>query len=437
MSKKIVSPLHIEWSPGWIRVVNVATREAAAAPALADLSAIVSGNSEAIVGVGRNSVFLKALRLPKAVPEDLRRIIAAQVGQIFPLPSTELVYDFFQTADVTSEGCLTVVAAMRTDELHTLRNELHLAGLKIARVLPIALAAPAVAATVGAADALVIENGPRGLTLDVVQNGILRFSRVALADSDPAIEAQRTLAAIRAEDIPIVSVGDIGIPSARPSLGSALSLLHEAPSFSFELPEERGLGAKQRSAARTRSAVLLLVAALLVAVLVWTNRQQQFNDVRSAQASWTRQLTKLKSIRDGDTNATESVTSVEHKLDLAFQPAQPVSDIVSVVSDSLPPGAWLTQMNVERGQPLQLRGIAKSSADVATLVNSLGSSPRFRDVKLVFANSATVQKIPVIEFNVSAWCVGNVPLPAPDAKGPSRAATATRTASTATSGANG
>ena len=107
------------------------------------------------------------------------------------------------------------------------------------------------------------------------------------------------------------------------------------------------------------------------------------------------------------------MVAVQNTLRRAFQPAQPLSDISAVVDDSLPPGAWLTGLTVERGKPLDLRGTAKTAGDVTRLVNALSASPRFRDVRLVFANSALIGKVPVIQFNVSAVCVGNLPMPAP------------------------
>jgi len=156
------------------------------------------------------------------------------------------------------------------------------------------------------------------------------------------------------------------------------------------------------------------MAAILVAVVTWTIRQEQMNKVQASKASWARQIKKLKGTLDTDTTDAVNVSTVLDEVNNAFRPAQPLSDLVSVVSDSLPPGAWLSQLTVQRGKPMQIRGIAKGPADVSALVTKLGKNPRFRDVKLVFANTSAVGTTPVIEFNVNATCVGNLPLPAPD-----------------------
>ena len=116
MSKTIQSPVHIEWTRAAVRAVNIVTHETAQAARLSDLGPILSGHGHPLIGIGRRDVFLKSVRLPKAAPDDLRRILGVQLGQLFPLPPELLSFDFFQTADQTAEGCLTVVAAMRGED---------------------------------------------------------------------------------------------------------------------------------------------------------------------------------------------------------------------------------------------------------------------------------------------------------------------------------
>lgn len=413
MSKTPVSPLHLEWTPGWIRAANIATGRTAEADRLSELAPILHGHTQALVGVGRARVFLKTMRLPRAASDDLRRILAVQMGSLFPLPPDQLAFDFLQTADQTSEGCLTLVAAIRADDVREIRAALKLAGLTAARLLPVALAAPAVAARAGATDALVAERGRTGLALDVVEDGVLRFSRVAPADSDPEGEARRTLAAARAGDLPVITVGEVALPRAVASADTALSLLHQTPPFHFELAEERERATRKRAADRMRLAVLMMLSAILLVVLVWADRQDAQAAVTRSQGAWTGKFTRYQSTLDSETDQLTKVQGVHDALTRAFQPAQPLEDVSAVVSASLPPGAWLTGLTLERGKPLQIRGTAKTAGDVAHFMNTLGSSPRFRGIKLVFANSGMIGKVPVTQFTVSAVCVGNLPMPAP------------------------
>ena len=414
MSRITHTPLHVEWTPAWVRAVNIATRETAEAASLSALGTFLSGHGGLLVGIGRRAVFLKTVRLPKAAPEDLRRILGVQLGQLFPLPPDRLSFDFLQTADQTPEGCLTVVAAMRGEDLLRLQADLKQAGLTAGQVLPVALAAPAVAASAGQTDALLLESAPDGLALDVVRDGVIVFSRVVPAGSDPEGEARRTLAAAGSGPLPLVAVGEAGLPDALPAFGSALSLLHEAPPFSFRLAGDRARELAKRAAERTRLAVLLMLSALLLVALVWVDREAALAAATRRQGALARQLTRLRSVQDAETLKAQKVTGVQDVLDRAFAPAQPPGDIVAVVGDSLPPGAWLTGLGVERGKPLQLRGTATSPGAVPRIVHTLGANPRFRDVRLVFANSVTIGKARAVEFDISAVCVGNLPLSAPD-----------------------
>lgn len=412
MSNSKQPSLHIEWAPGQVRAVNITTGQSGSGARLSDLTSLFSGQREALVGVGRSLVFLKAVRLPKAIPDDLRRILSVQIGQLFPLPSDQLAFDFFQTADQNGDGVLTVVAAMRSQDLTQLHTELQQVGLRASRVLPVALGSAAVATKAGLPDALVIEGGSSGLSYDIVQGGILRYSRVGRVDSDPIAEARRTLAASDAGNLPMLTVG-LTLPGAQAVSGTTLDLLHEAPPFAFERTEDRLQAEKKRVAGKSRFAVLMLMAAMLLATLLYVERSDAQAIVTRGQGSWTRELNKLRSIRDTETKKAQLATSIQSSLKSAFQPAQPLSDVATAIGDILPPSVWLTGLSIERGKPMQIRGTAAQAGEVARLVDDLGNNPRFRDVKLVFANSARVDETPVVQFSITAMPVGNLPMPAP------------------------
>jgi len=413
MTRVVATPLHIEWTPHWVRAVNIATGQTSGAPTLRELGPILSGHRDVIAGIGRSSVFLKTLRLPRAEPDDLRRILEVQLGQNFPLPANELSFDFIQTTDQTVEGLLTMVAAIRAEDLRRIREDLGEAGLTAQRILPVALGSAALAVRDHNPTALVVEASPNGLGLDVVDKGVVVYSRVAPIGGAPIEEARRTMAAAHALAAPIITVGVVDIPEGVSSVNTPLNLLSEAPAFTFTLTEDRRLEAAKRVSARMRLAVLMALSAILLLALVWSDRQEQQAAVARTQGAWTSWLTTHRSIADTETAKASKVVDIQYNVDRAFEPGQRLSDITSVVTDSLPPGAWLTGLTVERGKPLQIRGTAKSGDDIARFVDTLGANPRFRNVTLGFANSALVGKIPVVQFNVSAICVGNLPMPAP------------------------
>jgi Tfp pilus assembly protein PilN len=428
-----IAQLHIEWTPHWVRAISLATGESAEAQTIADLGSFLNGHRGTIVGIGRSSVFLKTLRLPKASPDDLRRILDVQISQHFPLPASELSFDFVQTADQTVDGYLTMVAAIRSSDLRQVRDELRAAGLSVERILPIALGSIAIAARYRLPTALIAEATPNGVGLDVVAGGTLVYSRIAPAAGAPLEEAQRTMSAARTPDAPIITVGDVELPG-EPSMQSPLALLAEAGPFDFELTEDRIRESNRRVAARMRVAVAMLLAAILGVQLVGVFRERDAKAVNRVQTAFAGWSTKQKSIRSTEVTKAARLVEIQHSMQRAFGPAQPLSDITSVVADSLPSGAWLTGLTIERGKPLQVRGTAKTGEDIAKFVDSLGANPRFRDVRLVFANSALIGKVPVVEFNVSATCVGNLPMPTPS-RTAAHGARANPAASSASTGA--
>ena len=365
----------------------------------------------------RGRVFLRAVRLPKGAPDVLRQIIGIQTMQSFPLPAEQLTFDFIQTDDTNAEGTLTVVAAVRSEDLRRIRVDLEEAGLTPTRILPISLSAIAVAAQAGAGtSALVVEQVTGGCTLDVVVEGALLFSRVTATVRDLQSEVRRTLAAAGTDDLPIVGVnlGETNLPGALTTTEGSLALLHRAPeTFAFELEEDRIGIAKRRATARMRLATLMLASAVLLAVLIWVDRSDALAAVRRSEGTWTRQLSKLRSIRNTETERAQRASAIHTNIERAFQPAQPIEDVAAVVGDVLPRGAWLTGLNIERGKALQIRGTALTTDHVARFVDALGTNRRFRDVKLVFANEARIAEKPVVQFNVTAVAVGNLPLPVP------------------------
>jgi hypothetical protein len=406
MSKKDAVPLHIEWTPGWVRAVNIATGDRAEAVTLKKLGQITVGQKEAIVGIGRKIVFLKSIRLPKALPEDLRRIISVQLSSFFPLSSDQLSFDFIQTANQNPEGYLTIVAAIKADDLKLLHTELKEVGLSARRVLPIALASPVVAAKSSNVDALVVESNREDLALDVVQGGFLRYSRVTSSGSDNNVEYKRTLAAANVEDIPVIRAGEAG--------DGTIDFLHEAAPFDFVPTENRLIDERRKNNARNRSAVLLAFAALIIAMFVWSQRQQEqakAQVVAAQNASIVKHWQSLESDQSAETVQSEVLRD---DIQRAFSPGQKLSDIGAFVSDSLPANSWLTGLSLERAKPAQIRGTAMASGQVETLEDTLGASPRFANVKLIFANSALIGTTPVIQFNITADCVGDLSMPAPE-----------------------
>lgn len=413
MSRAVTPTLILEWSPERVRALEIATGRETGASSIGELGAAIAGHRDVLVGVARGSVFVKALRLPRAGADDLRRLIQAQMPQHLPLPADQVAFDFLQTADQNADGALTLLGAMRNEDLVRLRGDLARAGLRPVRIVPAALAAPAAAAREGLADALVVDGSVSGWSYDVVTGGVLRYTRTAPAGASPAHEVQRTLAAAGVGPLPVVASAAVELASDRRMAAPTLAALGDAPPFSLELSEERVRRVRDRVATRTRFGALLCAAAALLVVLVWVDRDDAQKVIRRGEGTWARQLGQLRSIRKAEQAKAAAAVKVRTTLDRAFDTAQPLGDIATVVGDALPAGAWLTGLNVERGKPLQIRGTAARSGDVAAFVDALAASKRLRDVRLVFANGSRIDQTPVVQFSVTAVAVGNLPLPEP------------------------
>jgi Tfp pilus assembly protein PilN len=381
---------------------------------MADIADFVGPHRRALVGISRNLTFLKLVRLPRATPEDLRRLLSVQMSTYFPLPASQLSFAFHQTSDHTPEGLLTLVAAVRADDLKRLRSELQQVGLVADRVLPTALAAPVVAAHSGLKDALIIDSAPTGYALDVVRNGILRFSRTIPRGGDPESEAGRTLAAAGDETLPILVTDGLILQDSIAAHCCALEALHEAPPMDLVLAEDVEREARARTNNKTRLAALLFAAALLLGGYVWVDRSDQLAVVQQAEAKSQRVLASQRTFRDAESRKADRLSGIQTVLQRAFRPAQPLSDQIDITADSAPAGSWLTGISVQRGQSIEIRGTAAAPDAISQYVNAVGGSPRFRDVKLVFANSAKIDQRTVVEFNITATAVGNLPLPEPE-----------------------
>lgn len=413
MSSKHTTQLHIEWSPSGVQALNVVTGETASGSSLSEIRRFLEPHRHALVGIGRNAVFLKTLRMPKATPEDMRRILSVQAGQLFPLPSEMLSFDFVQSADQNLEGCLTLIAAMKTEDLKQVRAELQQVGLTATRILPVSLGAVAVVAKAGLKDGILLEKSSTGFTFDVVQGETVRFSRVVFGNVDPLAEVQRTLLASNATELPVVAASKLEIGGAVSTSSSVLGSLHEAPAFAFELAEFRAKAAKQHLATRNRVAALMLVSSLLLVGLVWDGRSKQWAIAKRGEGAWAKEISKLKSIKSFETTKSQKLSTMQMTLKGAFEPGQRLTDAMAVMADNVPTNAWITGVTLERGKAIQVRGMAKSAQDVATLVESLGRIPRFRDTRLIFANSVKIDDIPLVQFSATAIGVGNLPMPAP------------------------
>ena len=408
VNKQTSSVPAIEWSPDAVRVWNPSTGKMASGPDLASVASALAGHRTAVVGIARTHCFAKRISLPKADNEDMRRMLQLQIGQHSPLPADQVSFDFVTTDQPCDGGFAALLCMVRNDDLRQLRQALEKAGIQALSIAPVAFAAPIACARAGQTSALVVDHWLGSPTHDIVLDGSWRYGRTCDPESDSDREIARTWAAVGEEP-----QGSPVVPESVDG-GLLVRFLAQAPTMSLEPLEERLTRERRRRAGRTRFGVLMALAALLLVGLVWDDRDQHEAVLRRGEGVWARQLSQLRSIRRTEQAKAAAAAKVDSALDRAFQVAQTPVDQVQVVSTLLPDGVWLTGLSAERGKTLQVRGTARRAEDIAQFVDRMSASPRFRDVRLLFANGSKIDETPVVQFSITATAIGNLPLPEPD-----------------------
>ncbi len=414
MSKNNVGPRTvIEWSPNHVSWIGGA-HTLVTAPNLNEAAGQLP-HREVTVAISRRSAFVRAYRVPNAGKAEIRRIISMQIGQIFPIAANELAFDFHLTHDVNAEGRLAVVAAMRSADLLAMHQQAKAAGLRVAQVTLAALGSPLVAKSVGHESAAVVHHSAEGLAIDLVAGGELRYSRVApMPSTSIGIDAEvsRTFAASLTNCVPTVAAGGLLVAEAEASTNTwALEALGAGHlDINIETADQAAAREKRKQAERLRLSLLAFGAGMVLftfQILRWNDSQAKYD---RAAGKAPKELARLKKLLDAEIAKGSSATNAKLVLTRAFQPAQTFSDVFTLASNDAPKGVWLTGFSIERGKPLTIRGTAMSGQAVVDYETSLVAEKRFRDVKPLFQNTTDLQNTPVVQFSVSAFPVGNLPL---------------------------
>lgn len=415
MAVKTVPNVVVEWSPTSVSWID---REYQSAADLSEVAALLPGR-ELLVAISRRTAFIRAYRVPNTARAEVGRILDVQIGTLFPIPADDVSYDFHVTDDVNGEGRLAVVVAMRSSDLHNLHEQARAAGLKIAKIVPAALGSALLAKQLNHPNGAVVQRTREGLTIDLIANGELRYSRITpMPASSIGIEAEvsRTFAAAVLPCCSTIAAGGLALPDADASTDrwSLEYLLGANIDIDIQTPAQRLALSQIESRRRIRLSLLIFLASLLVFTFVYLRWSDASALVAKSEAKWKQDLTKVRRIRDQESAKGATLASTKKKLDRGFNPAQGFGDAIIIASNATPNGVWLTGISMERGKAVSIRGTAKSSDLVAQYQQALIADPRFRDVTLVFATNSKIEDTPIYQFAISAFPVGNLPLIDPE-----------------------
>ena len=370
-----------------------------------------------VVLLGRRLTQLRNTELPPAAPEDLRQLVTMRLGELFPVPPSEISFALApRTAAVEgAEPGPTAVYAARHSDLAAIHAAAKAAGFAIVATLPAAAGSEALAEAMGLPEALIIERDGEGIGLDMVRDLTLSLSRRTAGEAGLEGEVRRTFVAAKTGAVPIVATNGFHVPFAdRHSPKTATATLIDSPALwpSLDLVpvEVRVRRAADARRAKMRQGLLVLVSGLAVAGYVLKVRSDAGAVVAKAQRRANTEVRKYEGVLGLYTSKDAKRAPQKELLARAFTPAQGTGDLAALVPSLLPDGTWLTSLTLEKGKPMQIRGTALASTSVPAFLRNLGSQKRLREVKLAFAQAGELEKKPVVNFSITAFPVGNVPL---------------------------
>lgn len=412
----------IEWSPSGVRAWVPGKPEVLEFDSLEEASRSgVLPNGKVGAAVGRRHIFLKQIRLPNTTKPEAAMVLARRMDQILPMAGASLASDFHFLSDVSSEGRLAIVAAMKVDDLQKMRDEFKSAGLKIQWISPSGLGSFEAVKALGLEEAVVLEPTPDGLAIDVIQKGSLAASRMAGTRAnaiDVAMEVNRTKAAYGLDNPAILAAGGLDFADSTHRVKeSTLQHLHSGlVHFNLETPDDVHKKEQKAVNGRRSMAVLFGIATLCVAAIAWDERDSTAQKIAKIEKDAAKQRQSIETSKKLYSSRLTGTGQGARVIVNAFRPAQSGADVIAVAASLLPEKAWLTGVTFDRGRRLQLRGTAMTGDAVSAYVDSLTAQSRFRDVQLVFANNTKLEETPVVQFSITAHVVGNFPLMDKDQK---------------------
>lgn len=416
MSRQQHPTLIVEWNPGVFTAYDPRTEAVRHSEQFEDAVRGFDG-SAVLLTLGRKVCFLRTLSLPDTSRSELDLIVRNMAGKDLPLPIDQAAIDYCLSDQKTPEGRLASIYAVSAAHLAAAKADCHRAGLNVVLVQPSAFGVQLLARAEQIEYGIYATVGDDSASLDVIDRGVTAYSRTVKCPADFAVERLRTLAsAQRPEDesqYPYYTTGPNpfgGKSIARTPMAALGQQDMHSPLLSLELWSDKIARARKVRTQRIRNASMALVAALALAAYVGY-------DYLSAQASSAKAISQSQkeqaNIKDYASKIQSRAGTLQPSftvLSRGFDPAQPFSDILTALSQDVPKGAWLTGLTLQRGQTMTIRGTALQAGLVNDCVERLSADSRFREVKLVFTTNVTNGKQTLVQFSISAFAVGNLPL---------------------------
>ena len=414
--------LLIEWSPSGVCILDPAWQEAAVGRTLADARSKSSSMShDAIVAVTSRSAFIRTVPVPSVSKEEMRQMVALKLIPLLPFHPGEYVSGFRVAAVGGQQGKQAIVGAAKTDLLREILSQAKGCGVRVKAIVPLAFGSWLAAKHHGLRDGAVVTLDADFLTVDIIEGGELHYSRsIPLPESEEGIQAEieRTFTVSQSVPGPVLSCGRAYPHATMHETRHPIEFLAEGGViekflFSLELPEVGTARRKRTDNAAMRRALVASIAAVALG-------SYESNVRTVARAAASKQIAlngrKISSARHEQQRALQEETDAMAQNELvriAFHPAQNFSDVVTALGASNPHKTWFNGLTLERGRPLIARGVASTGKELADYIEDITVGDRFRSLRVLSATNGAIGKKSVVQFSITGWIVGNLPLEMP------------------------
>lgn len=411
-------PLVIEWSPREVRLFDASNGRISKGPSIALCVKPSDQGREAIVGISQRSAFVRCTAVPNVAKDEVQKVLDLNLHTLLPTDAAEYVTGFRLGSELRGRGRIAVVGAMKVDALRRIHEECRTCGISVRAVLPLAFAAWLAARAHTMPDCLVLSKSGSSLHAEVVSAAELRYSRSFPKPdlvSDVADEIARTFDVAETAPTAVLALGlgEFGsevcadVADAKDPLEYLIDVhAIDRLLFSFELPEAAAaLRNRARNVAARRAIAATAVAAVLGTV-AYAVRAPALAKQESTRADKDKAIRRLRQGQSTvEVKLAQSRQSSEF-LKQMFAPAQSFSDVLNVVANAAPKSAWFTGITLQRGHLMALSGDGTSGQDIAHYVSLLADKPRFKDMKLSYANKAMVGQKQVVRFSITGYALG-------------------------------
>lgn len=416
MSKQKQPSLVVNWAPGSCTSYSPRTGTVQHGATFAE--AVHGCDTSAVLAALSPKVcFLRTAYLPDAPRAELDLIVRNMAGKDLPLPIDQAAVDYWLSDHKGPQGRLAAIYATASDNLARVRSEAAEAGIASLTIQPAALGVQLLAKADKIDTGLFVTEEPEFTHFDVIEFGLVSYSRSAKSPADIDVEKLRTLASAQKSDqadqftLYSSSANSFGAAVLGRSALAALALQDlKRPPLKFELWSEKEAHVKKARSLRLRNASMVLAASIALALYVTFDYSSAKTKAAAAAAHAKQEAASLKDYASKIQTRADGLQPAFTVLSRGFDPAQPFSDVLTSLADDIPSGIWMTGLSLQKGKDMTLRGTAMNAGLVNTCVDNLTKDSRFRNVKLIFTTNAANGQQTLVQFSISAFPVGNLPL---------------------------